>query len=69
VWDGDKLSFTVHVENLIRKFKLRIGFYYRHKACFSLEARRELVRCTLLPVLDLSGVLYMQASTTTPEST
>ena len=50
VWVDDKLSFTVHVENLIRKLKLKIGFNYRHKACFSLEARKELVRCTLLAV-------------------
>ena len=48
VWVDDKLSFTVHVENMIRKLKLKIGFYYRHKACFSFMARKELVRCTLL---------------------
>jgi hypothetical protein len=65
VWVDDKLSFTVHVENLLRKFKLRICFYYRHKACFSFEARKELVRCTLLAVLDFSDVVYTQASTTT----
>jgi hypothetical protein len=65
VWVDDMLSFTVHVENLIRKLKLKIGFYYRHKACFSFEARKELVRWTLLAVLDLRDVIYMQASTTT----
>lgn len=65
VWVDDKLSFTVHVENLIRKLKLKIGFYYRHKACFFFEARKELVRCTLLSVLDFSDVIYMQASATT----
>ena len=43
VWADDKLSFTVHVENLIRKLKLRMGFYYRHEACFPLEDRKELV--------------------------
>ena len=36
----DKMSFTVHVENLIRKLKLKIGFYYRHKACFLLRPGR-----------------------------
>jgi hypothetical protein len=65
VWVDDKLSFTVHGENLIRKLKLKIGFYYRRKACFSFEARKELVRCTLLSVLDFSEVIYMQASATT----
>ena len=59
VWFDDKLSFTVHVEHLIRKLKLKIGFYYRHKACFSFEARKELVRCTLLVVLDFSDVIYI----------
>ena len=65
MWVDDELSFTVHVENLIRKLKLRIGFNYRHKACFSFDARKELVRCTLLSVFDFSDVIYMQASATT----
>jgi hypothetical protein len=39
VWVDDKLSFTVHVENLIRKLKLKIGFCYRHTACFSSEGQ------------------------------
>jgi lipoate-protein ligase B len=34
VWVDDKLSFTVHVENLRRKLKLKIGFYYWHKVIF-----------------------------------
>ena len=59
VWVHDKLSFTVHVENLIRKLKLKIVFYYRHKDYFSLEARKELVQCTLLAALDLSDVIIM----------
>ena len=59
VWVDDKLSFTVHVDNLIRRLKLKIGFYYWHKACFSFEARKEMVRCTLLSVLDFSDVIYM----------
>jgi hypothetical protein len=42
-WVDDKLSFTVRMENLIRKLTLRKGFYYRHRACFSLEARKKLV--------------------------
>jgi hypothetical protein len=65
VWVDDKLSFTVHAENLIRKLKLKIGFCYRHKACFSFEARKELVQCTLRSVLDFSDVINMQASATT----
>ena len=60
LWVDDKLSFTVHVENLIRKLKLKIVFHYWHKACFSLEARKMLVRCTLLAALDFSDVIYMQ---------
>ena len=34
VWADDKLSFTVHVENLLRKLKLRIGFYYWQRLVF-----------------------------------
>lgn len=33
IWVDDKLSFKVHIGNLVKKLKLRIGFYFLNKAC------------------------------------
>jgi hypothetical protein len=44
VWVDEKLCFTTHVKSLVRKFKMRVGFYYWHKACFFFAARKELIR-------------------------
>jgi hypothetical protein len=60
----EKLSITTHVEKRIRIFKLLIGVYYRHKACFSFAARKELIHCAFLSVLDCGDTVLsgMQTS-------
>ena len=40
VWVDEKVSFTTHVENLVRKLKLHIEFYNWRKACLSLPPER-----------------------------
>lgn len=52
------LSFKLHVENLLSKLRLKLGFYYRNSACFSQSARKKLVEATFLPVLDYGDVFY-----------
>ncbi|KAI4830607.1 hypothetical protein KUCAC02_002226 [Chaenocephalus aceratus] len=52
IWLDDCLSFKLHVNNLLKKLRVRLGFFYRNKSCFSLEARKRLVTVTFLPVLD-----------------
>jgi len=64
-WLDNKLSFKVHVEKLVKKLKLRLGFYFRHKACFNLLARKKLVQATFLSVLDYGDVVYMHAASST----
>ena len=58
----DGLSFKLHIQQLTKKFKLKLGFYFRNKACFSFEARRRLVSATFMPLLDYGDILYMNAS-------
>ena len=53
-----KLTFKI----LGKKLKLKVGFYFRNKSCFSLEARRRLVEATFLPVLEYGDLLYINAS-------
>ena len=42
----EELSFKLHVKNLISKLRVKLGFYYRHKSCFSLRAWRLLISAT-----------------------
>ena len=42
--------------------KLKLGFYFRNKACLSFEARRRLVSATFMPLLYYGDILYMNAS-------
>uniref|UniRef100_A0A3B3BNA3 Reverse transcriptase domain-containing protein n=1 Tax=Oryzias melastigma TaxID=30732 RepID=A0A3B3BNA3_ORYME len=57
-----ELSFKRHVASSLHKLKMKLGFYYRNKSCFSLKARKFLVAATFLPLIDYGDVLYMNAS-------
>ena len=48
--------------NNTKTLKLKLGFYFRNKACFSFETRRRLVSATFMPLLDYGDILYMNAS-------
>jgi hypothetical protein len=52
----DGLSFKLHIQQLVKKLKLKLGFYFRNKAC------RRLVSATFMPLLDYGDILYMNAS-------
>lgn len=58
-----QLSFKVHIDKLISKLKLKLGFYYRNRTLFSFNARKYLVSATFLPLLDYGDILYMNAPT------
>lgn len=38
------------------KLRVKLGFYYRNKSCFSLRAQEFMISATFLPVLDDSDV-------------
>ncbi len=58
----EKLSFKLHVDNLVKKMRVKLSFYYRNKACFNLKVRKELVAATFLSVVDYGDILYMHAT-------
>ena len=64
IWLDDKLSYEVHVINLIKKLKPLLGFFFRNKACFPMEARKKLVQSTFLSAMDYGDTLYMHAPAT-----
>lgn len=62
MWLDDKLTFKIHIDALVKKLRVKLGFYFRNKSCFSLEARKKLVHATFLSVIDYGDVLYMHAA-------
>ena len=61
IWLDDCLSFKLQVNNLLRKLRVKLGFFFRNKSCFSVEARKRLVSVTFLPVLDYGDLIYVNA--------
>jgi len=57
----DQLSFKLHIDKLVQKLKLKIGFNFRNKACFSWKTRRRLVAATFLTAIDYGDLLYINA--------
>ena len=58
----DSLTFKQHIEKLVKKPRIKLGFYFRNKLCFSFNAKKRLVAATFLSVLDYGDLLYMNAS-------
>ena len=58
----DALSLKPHIQQLLKKLKIKLGFYFRNKSCFTFEAKKRLVAATFLSVLDYGDVLYTNAS-------
>ena len=68
IWLDTKLSYSVHIEHLVKKLRRKIGFLYRNKSCFSVIARRSLVQSLILSVFDYGDIVYMHASSTVLKS-
>jgi hypothetical protein len=58
----DDMTFKVHLDNLVRKLKLKLEFYFCNKACFPLMARKQIDQATFLFVIDYGDLLYMHAA-------
>lgn len=61
IWLDDSLLFKPHVDNLLKKLRPKLGFFFRHKSCFSFETKKRLISATFLSVLDYGDILYMNA--------
>ena len=57
----DNLSFKSHIDKLVSKLKLKLGFFFRNKSCFSFQVRKHLITATFLPLLDYGDLLFMNA--------
>ena len=57
----NNLSFKGHIEKLVSKCKLKLGFFFRNKSSFSRQVRDYLISTTFLPVLVYGDLLYTNA--------
>jgi len=64
LWIDEKLTFKVHIDRLVRKLRVKLGFHFRNKFCFTLQAMRKLISATFFPVLDYGDVIFMYAAPT-----
>lgn len=57
IWIDGKLLFNVYIAKLVRKLKVKIGFYFRNKFCFTFSAKKKLVEAPFLPVIDYGDII------------
>ncbi len=60
----ENLPFKSHIEKLVSKLKMKLGFFFRNKSCFSLQVRKHLILTTFVPLLDYGDLLVMNAPDT-----
>lgn len=53
---------TLLKQNNAKVVRVKLGFYYRNKCCFSFGVRKGLIQATFLSILDYSDILYMHAN-------
>ncbi len=58
IWLDDKLTYSFHIDSLLKNLRPTLGFYFRLKTV-SFIARKRLVESTLLSVLDYGDIIYM----------
>ena len=56
------ISFTNHIQQLVKRLKLKLSFHFRIKSCLPCKSKKIVVAATFMSVLDYSDVVYMQAS-------
>ncbi len=58
IWLDDKLTYSFHIDSLLKNLRPTLGFYFRLKKVYFI-ARKRLVESTLLSVLDYGDIIYM----------
>lgn len=59
-----KSSFKIHIDELTKELRHKIGLFYRDRSCFSCDNRKLLIQSTFLSVLDYGDAIYMDAAHT-----
>ena len=62
IWLDDELSFKMHIDELCKRLKIKLGFLYRNRTCLSSTNRRQIVQATFMSVIDYGDIIYMHAT-------
>ena len=54
-----KLSFKIHISNLIKKLRAKLGLFYQNKSCFTFNSKKTILQ--FLTVLDASTLQPLNA--------
>jgi hypothetical protein len=57
-WIDGKLCLKKHIDELIKKLRIKVGFFYRNRSCFSLNSRKQIIQSTFLLVLHYGDIIY-----------
>ena len=57
----ESLSFKLHIDKLVSELKLKLGFFFRNKSCFSMQVIKHLITTTFSPLLDYGDLFFMNA--------
>lgn len=64
-WIDNNQIFFKHTDELVKKLRFKVGFFYRNVSSFSLNSRKQIVQSTFLPVLHYGDIIYWNAAATT----
>lgn len=48
----ESLTFVPHVQQLVKRLKVKLGFYFRINSCLSFEAKKRLVAATFMSFIS-----------------
>lgn len=60
-------SITIeYIENILRKLRQKLGFFFGNRSCFNVNASKGFVSATFLHLLDYSDTKYMDGLRSLP---
>ena len=62
MWLDSELSFKPHIDSVVHKVNYSTSVLARAKHCFTFSTRKKLATQLILPILDYTDVVYMNAS-------
>ena len=64
IWLDEKLTFNLHIDNLVARSRQKISFLFRNRCNFPIFCRKWIIKAVVLSALDYWDVVYRHASAT-----
>jgi len=52
----------MHMDELVKKLRVSVGFFYKNKSCFTLNNRKQIIESTFFSPSHWLDTIYMHAS-------